>query len=77
MNETAIPLEEGEHYVEENAGCCKVLKKVCSKNNCLPQEECSEHLVKIPDLSTNSSCCPKYKCGKWFKKTYKATYSIF
>ena len=68
MNETAIPLEEGEHYEEENGGCCRVLKKVCLKQNCLPQEECSEHLVKMPDLETNSSCCPKYKCGKWSEK---------
>ena len=61
---TPEPLLEGEEYIEDNSGCCPILKKVCSPEKCIPQEECSEHLVKIEDTKQDA-CCPKYKCGMW------------
>ena len=65
MTETAESLLEGEDYQLDNSGCCPVLKKVCDPDKCQVQEECSDHLVKIPDPSTINSCCPKFKCGKY------------
>ena len=56
---------EGEQYEVVNSGCCTIQKKVCVKEKCEPQEECSENLVKIPDPSTKDACCPKFKCGRF------------
>ena len=61
---TAVPLVDGEAYETDNTGCCASLKKVCKKETCPPETECSENLVKVLDLSTKDLCCPKYKCGK-------------
>ena len=65
LNATGETLMEGEQYEEVNSGCCTILKKKCVKENCQPQEECSENLVKIPDPSTKDDCCPKFKCGRF------------
>ena len=65
LNATGKTLMEGEQYEEVNSGCCTILKKKCVKENCQPQEECSENLVKIPDPSTKDDCCPKFKCGRF------------
>ena len=64
LNATGETLMEGEHYEVDNSGCCPIQKKVCVKEICEPQEDCSENLVKIPDPATEDACCPKFKCGR-------------
>jgi len=59
---TASPLLDGEEYETDNTGCCATIKKVCKKENCPAEIQCSKNLVKILDLSSKDSCCPKYKC---------------
>ena len=58
------PLLDGEEYETDNTGCCATIKKVCKKENCPAEIQCSKNLVKVLDLSTKDSCCPKYKCGR-------------
>ena len=65
LNATGETLMEGEHYEVDNSGCCPIQKKVCVKEICEPQEDCSENLVKIPDPATEDACCPKFKCGRF------------
>ena len=55
----------GENYEVVNLGCCPIQKKVCVKERCELQEECSENLVNIPDRATEDACCPKFKCGRF------------
>ena len=66
INENLEPLSEGEEYVEHFDGCCQKQEKVCNKENCSPQEDCSDNLVQIPDPLTNNACCAKFKCGMSF-----------
>ena len=65
LNATGEALLEGEQYEVVNSGCCTIQKKVCVKERCEPQEECSENLVKLPDPATEDACCPKFKCGRF------------
>jgi len=62
INATGETLMEGENYEVVSLGCCLIQKKVCVKERCELQEECSENLVKIPDRATEDACCPKFKC---------------
>eukprot|EP00092_Neocalanus_flemingeri_P040141 GFUD01043724.1.p1 GENE.GFUD01043724.1~~GFUD01043724.1.p1 ORF type:complete len:1350 (-),score=300.80 GFUD01043724.1:29-4078(-) len=62
IDSTAIPLLDGEEYETDTTGCCASLKKVCKKENCPAETECSENLVKVLDLNTKDLCCPQYKC---------------
>ena len=64
VESTAEPLLDGEEYEVDNSGCCASLRKVCKKEKCPVEEECSENLIKVLDLGTKDLCCPKYKCGK-------------
>ena len=62
--QAAPALEEGEEYQVERTGCCPVTRTVCRPETCPPPLECPHHLATVRDLSHNSSCCTKYKCGE-------------
>ena len=62
---TAPALQEGEDYLVETTGCCPVTRAVCRPETCPPPAlECPHHLARVRDISYNSSCCAKYKCGE-------------
>ena len=58
------PLLEGEKFEIDTNGCCPIRRRVCYSQDCLVQEDCSENFIKIKDVETINSCCPKFKCGK-------------